>query len=206
MTRLAMLLLAMVPVGFQEEVIDLTRAVAKQAEWNILETRSGGPIGTWPKPHAHEEVALRLFDVFRCDDDLCFSLEIKNDRKVQLEIPVSLSSKILEKEEGTVQFRELIVWLGIPAGREQLSFKPLPAIEPVELFGSNSVAGSLQILLPGKRLIFHLRARLKSPLTEEVETLHARLGGSDVVLTPVADGYKRVGTLVPALTTSASQR
>lgn len=199
MARFLALLLAVNLLGSQGKVVDLTRAVPEPAEWKIVENRSAGNIGTGPQPPEQKKVTVRLVHAHTSGEDLYFSIEIYNDRQLELEVPISLSSSLLENSGSPIRFRELFVSLGDQPDEDPISFKYSLSVKPISLFGSRSVPGTLELLSPGERITIHLKAELQSDVTADLGKLRVRISGYDVQLTPVTGGYKEFRTNVLAL-------
>jgi hypothetical protein len=201
MAGLLLLLFAINGDGAQSQVRDLTQATAETAQWRIVETRSGGPVGTWPKPPAHEPVRLHLFDLSRRGNILYFSLEVMNDREEELEVPVSLSSKQHDRPGSIIHLRELLVSLGTSEGDTPGSFSIAHSIAPVSLYGSSSVPETIHRLLPGEKLTLRLKTEIGVAPTLELRSLRARITAWDIQLAPQPEGYKETRTSIPALLT-----
>jgi hypothetical protein len=187
-------------VGAQTSVVDLTGAPANRAHWKIVESRSGGSIGAWPKPASQTPVAVHVTGCVVRDEALYFSVEVDNDRELEVEVPISMDSTLFDGRD-TITFRELQINLG-SAGDDGRGFMSNPAIEPVELFGDHSVSGTTRTLAPGDRLILRLRTGAR-PGHRELVNLRARVAGSDVTLSPNGAGYDQSRTWIPALFTTS---
>src|ERR1051325_6757267 len=98
-------------------VVDLTRTTANPADWKIMESRVGGSIGTWPVPPSYVPVTVHLTNCVMKDAELYFSVEIENDRKLEVQVPISMNSKLFD-HRGVIQFRELFIRLGTAGNTE----------------------------------------------------------------------------------------
>lgn len=71
-------------------VVDLTNAVPDLAEWKIVTSEAGGPVGTSTMPPSHVPVGVHLTNCALQKGGGYFSVEIENNRKLELQVPVSI--------------------------------------------------------------------------------------------------------------------
>jgi hypothetical protein len=130
--------------------------------------------------------------------ELYLSVEIQNNRAVEVEIPVNTSSKLLD-HSGTITFRELLVQVGTATSAgDPSTFQKDLAIPSIELFGSQAVAGTIAVLAPGERLLLRLKTQAP-PRDWDLSTLRVRIAGFDATLVPSGAGYRESELFVPAL-------
>ncbi len=197
-SALLLLLLSAPRLAAQVRVVDLTNAVPNLAEWKIIESGFGGSAGTWPMPPSHVPVTARLTNCAVRNAELYFSVEIENNRKLEVRFPVSMNSKLFDRR-GTIAFRELSIQLGRATNtKDPSTFKPDPTSPSITLFGDQSVPGTIAVLAPGERLVLRLKSEglIKN---QDLSTLRVQIAGSDTTLSPSDDGYRKRGTWIPAL-------
>jgi hypothetical protein len=195
----ALLLVAWVPhLATQTRVVDLTNAIPNPAQWKIVASEAGGPVGTRPLPPSHVPVTLGLTDCLLRNGHLSFFVEIYNNRDVEVLVPLSMNSRIFDRP-GTIEFRELLIRLGTATNaQDAITFKHDSRFDGITLFGSQSVPSTIAILAPGGRLLLRLKseARIKG---EDIGSMRASIGAFDVSLAPSGEGYRKRETWVPAL-------
>ena len=196
----AALLIALLPAqsAAQTRVVDLTNAAPDLAEWKIVASGAGGPVGTWPMPPSHVPVTVYLTNCAVRNAALYFSVQIENNRKLEVRVPVSINSKLFDRR-GTIEFRELLIQLGTATNTQDPStFTRDPNSPSIMLFGDQSVPGTIAVLAPGERLVLRLKAegRFKD---EDLSSLRVHIGGSDATFSPSGDGYSKRETWIPAL-------
>ncbi|MGA9628318.1 MAG: hypothetical protein WBL65_17725 [Bryobacteraceae bacterium] len=185
-------------LGAQVRVVDLTGATPILAGWNIVASEAGGSVGTGPTPPSHVPVTVLLTACSIRNAELYFSVEIQNNRAVEVQIPVNTSSKPLDRP-GTIAFRELLIGLGTATNTADPStFKEDLAIQSIELFGNQAVAGTTAVLAPGERLLLLLKTQAP-PKGRDLSALRVRIGGFDATLVPSGAGYRKSDLWVPAL-------
>jgi hypothetical protein len=110
----------------QARVVDLTNNAPVSAEWKILTSEAGGPVGRSPMPSSHVPVGIHLTSCALRNEESYFSVEIENNRKVEAQIPISMNSKLFDRK-GTIRFRELLLLLGKAANtQDATTFKNDP--------------------------------------------------------------------------------
>src|SRR6266566_1948710 len=194
------LLVALSPAHIfaQVRVVDLTNTTPNPAEWNIVASEAGGPIGTWPVPPSHIPVTVHLTNCAVRNGGLFFSVEIENNRTLEVQVSVSMNSKLFDRR-GTIVFRELLIQLGTATNTQDPStFKREPSLPSIVLFGDQSVPGTIAVLAPGERLVFRMKSQVPS-MHQDLSGLRVHIGGSDAMLSPSGDGHKKSEMWIPAL-------
>jgi hypothetical protein len=188
------------PLSAQKRVVDLTNAASDLAEWKIVASGAGGSLGSSSPPPSHQPVTLHLTKCAVKDKEFFFSVEIENNRKVEIQIPISMNSKQFD-HAGTISFTELLIRLGTATDIQDPSTfnQKLPS---VELFGSQSVPSTMALLAPGEHLVLHLKSKGPSK-DQDISSLHARIGGVEVTLTPRPLGYAKNSTWINALSANS---
>jgi hypothetical protein len=182
----------------QTRIVDLTNTTPNPAEWKIVASGTGGPIGTWPVPPSHVPVTVHLTNCAVRNAELFFSVEIENNRKLEVQVPVSMNPKLFDRR-GTTAFRELSIQLGTATNTQDPStFEHDPNLPSIVLFGDQSVPGTIAVLAPGERLVLRLKSEIQ-PRDQNVSSLRVRIGAFDQTLSPSGDGFRKIGTLIPAL-------
>jgi hypothetical protein len=182
----------------QARTVDLTGGVPDLAKWKILSSVSGGSIGAFPRPPSQVPVTLHLADCAAGDSDFGFTLEIENSRSLEIQIPISLSSKPFD-HPGAIGFRELVIDLGTVTNADSAQmFRRDSRLASITLFGDQSVPGTIVVLAPGERLILRLRAAARSKVPD-LASLRVEIGAFDTTLSPTGNGYHEAETIVPAL-------
>lgn len=182
----------------QARVVYLTKASPNLAEWKIVASEAGGPVGTSPMPPSYVPITLHLTDCAVRDAGIYFSVEIDNNRKSEVQVPVSVNSKLFDRR-GTIAFRELLIHLGTATNVEDVStFKNDPNLTTITLFGDPSVPGTISVLAPGERLLLRLKSEAQAK-NQDLSSLRVNSGAFDVMLSPSGDGYKKRETWIPAL-------
>ena len=181
----------------QARVVDLTDTTPNLPEWKIVASVAGGSI-VGPVPPSHVPVTVLLTSCTVRNAEFFFSVEIKNNRKSEVQIPVSMNSKLFDRR-GTITFRQLLIQLGTATNAQDPStFKRDPALPSIILFGDQSVPGTFAALGPGENLILRLKSEIRSA-NQDVRGLRVQIGGSDATLSPKGGGYSKSETWVPAL-------
>ncbi len=181
-------------------VVDLTNATANPAVWKIVASGAGGPIGTWPIPPSHVPATIHLSDCVVGNAEFYFSVEIENNRKLELEVPISMNSKLFDRK-GTIRFRELLIRLGTASNtQDATTFKNDPRFNEIILFGDQSVPGTIALLAPEERLVLRLKSEMQSQ-DKNLSSLRVSIGAFDETLSPSGGGFRKIGTSVPALFT-----
>ena len=184
----------------QTRVVDLTNAAPNPGQWRIVESRSGGPIGTLarPVPPPYVPVTVHLTNCAVGNAGFYFSVEVENNRDLEVQVPVSMNSKLFD-QRGTIAFRELLIQLGTATNAQDPStFKRDPNLPSIVLFGDQSVPGTMAVLAPGERLVLRLKSEVQSK-HQELTSLRVHIGGSDATLSPSGDGYRKNEMWIPAL-------
>lgn len=185
-------------VAAQARVVDLTNDSPSVAEWKIVASEAGGPIGTRPMPPSHVPVTVHLTSCAVRKSGFYFSVEIENNRKLEVQVPISMNSKIFDRK-GTIRFRELLIRLGTATNtQDATTFKNDPRFTEIMLFGDQSVPGTIVVLAPGERLVLRLKLDVP-PKDQDLRSLRVHLGGSDATLSTNGDGYRKRETWIPAL-------
>jgi hypothetical protein len=195
--HLRALLLALGLMWGQQKVLDLTEAPKEQAKWKIIATSIGGAMGSFTQT-ANKPVVIRLSRVLRRGKNLYFTIEIKNDCDVSLEVPVSLSSSRFDTGAEVIRFKELLVNFGTFQEKDS-SFITSLGIKPVMLFGTKAVPSTIQVLPPGETLEIRLKTEIRANFSDDSRMTRVRISGSEVELTRTAAGYSEVGAIIPAL-------
>jgi hypothetical protein len=192
------LLAVLIVFGYpsQSTVIDLTSRLPHPVPWKISATRSGGPIGAWPRPAAQLPVTVRLTNCIAKEMDLYFSLDVYNNRETAIEVPVSIDASALS-QKGTIRFRQLLIELGSTG--ESTFFKSDRTLNPIILYGSHSIAGTSRVLAPKEHLTLKLRTRFRSE-APDLKEITVQITGADITLLPRPNGsYEESDTWIPAL-------
>lgn len=191
-----LLLLSLFQSGAPTSSIDLTSVIVKPATWRIVSSESGGAIGVWPHPASQVPVTLHLDSCTLKGEDLYVDIVIVNNRELEVQIPISLDSEPFDRKE-TVAFRELVLSLGTLVGDEG-AFRADLGVQPVTLFGSSALPGTLRVIAPGGQLIVRLKTHVR-PDHRDPDKLHAQIAGFEVSLSPDGEGYKEARTWIPTL-------
>ena len=179
-------------------VVDLTNTTSNLAEWKIVESGAGGSIGPRPMPPSYVPVTVHLTNCALRNAEFFFSVEIENNRQVEVQVPISMNSKLFDRR-GTIVFRELLIQLGTATNTQDPStFKREPNIGSIMLFGDQSVPGTMALLAPGERLVFRVKSEVPS-MHQDLSSLRVHIGGLDATLSPSRDGYSKRETWIPAL-------
>ena len=179
-------------------VIDLTTAAINPAEWKIIASSAGGPMGTWPVNPSQVPVAVHLTNCALTNGKLYYSIEIENNRAVEARVPISVNSKLFDRK-GTIRFRELLIRVGTASNaQDATSFKNDQRFNEVTLFGDQSVPGTDAVVAPGERLVFRLKSDIQSG-DRNFSGLRAIISGFDETLSPSRGGYRKTDTWIPAL-------
>ncbi len=182
----------------QTRIVDLTNTNPKPAEWKIVASGTGGPIGTWPVPPSYVPVTVHLTDCAVRNAGLFFSVDIENNRKLEVQVPLGMNPKLFDRR-GTIVFTELSIQLGTATNTQDLStFVRDPNLPSIVLFGDQSVPGTIAVLAPGERLVLRLKSEIQSR-DQNLSSLRVRIGAFDETLSPSGDGFRKIGTLIPAL-------
>jgi hypothetical protein len=196
----AALLIVLLPaqLAAQGRVVDLTNTAPNLAEWKIVASEAGGPVGTWPMPPSYLPVTVHLTNCVVRNAELYFSIQIQNDRKLEVQVPVSMNSKLFDRR-GTITFRELLIRLGTATNtRDLTTFKIGSGFAEIMLFGDRSVPGTIAVLAPGERLVLQLKSQAW-PKDQDLSSLRVNIAGSDARLSPSGDGYTKREIWIPAL-------
>lgn len=186
-------------LGAQVRFVDLTSASPNLAEWKIVSSEASGSVG--PSP-SHVPVSVRLLDCTVNNSDLYFSVEIYNDRKLDVQVPVSVNAKLVD-HQGTITFRQLLIRLGTATDTQDAStFKADPHLGSIDLFGDQSVPGTVEVLAPGERLLLRLKVELRSK-AQERRDLRVHIGALDTILSPTDAGFREAESWVPALSVNS---
>jgi hypothetical protein len=178
--------------------VDLTHTTANPADWKIVESGAGGSVGTWPVPPSHVPVTVHLTNCVMKNAELYFSVEIENNRKLEVQVPISMNSKLFDRR-GAIRFRELFIRLGTAGNTEDATtFKNDPRFGEIALLGDQSVPGTIALLAPGERLVLQLKSEIQSK-DQDLDSLRVRIGAFDETLSPSGNGFRKIGTLIPAL-------
>lgn len=179
-------------------VVDLTNITPNLAEWKIVASGAGGAIGTASMQPSYVPATVHLTDCIVGNAEFYFSVEIENNRKLELHVPISMNSKLFDRK-GTIRFRELLIRLGTASNTQDAStFKNDPRFTETMLFGDQSVPGTIAVLAPGERLVLRLKSEMQSR-DQNLSSLRVHIGGSDATLSPSGDGYRKSETWIPAL-------
>jgi len=179
----------------QVRVVDLTNTPPNRADWKIVASEAGGSLGSSQTPPSYVPVTVHLNNCAVRDSVFYYSVEIENSRKLELKVPVSLNSKLFD-QRGTITFRELLIRLGTVTNiQDPSTFQS--DLAPIELFGDQSVPGTLVVLAPGERLLLRLKSEAAHK-AQELRSLLVNIGASDVTLSPGEDGYRKKEIWIPA--------
>jgi hypothetical protein len=180
----------------QERVVDLTSAVPDLAEWKIVASGAGGSLGSSSPPPSQKPVALHLTKCAVKDTELFISVEIENNRKVEMPIPISPNSKLFD-HPGIIEFRELLIQIGTATNTQDPSIFN-PKLPEIILFGHQSIPNTMALLAPGEHLVLLLKSKAP-PEDQDLGSLRAHIGGFDVTLSPSKQGYSKRSTWIGSL-------
>ena len=195
-----LLILFIASLGSTGRVINLTEAPTDVADWKIVASSAGGPVGSWPRLPSEQPVGIRFREVRLTRTELYFSLEILNDRDSAIGIPLSRRVKPLVIAGRSSSYTQLLIELGT-AGGAPASCTPLATVPAIELFGNAIVPQSVISLAPHERVTLLLKTNVAGAFPPGPLCVH--ISGSSVTLVPVGDGYKETSTWIPALLASS---
>jgi hypothetical protein len=170
------------------QTVDLTQLPTTQADWKIVESRSGGNIGS-SVPQERVSFRLETSKAPGRDELLFFSVIVKNTTRSRIMIPVSRNSKQLQSVTRDVTYRSLLIQLESQSGK----------VLPVELFGSHRKRRTLRQLAPGESLELKLSAPVEGVGENGIAVTQARISCFDVTLTRKNKGYVRSSNFIRQL-------
>src|SRR5437660_144097 len=151
--------LLLVALSTSINIIDLTSTPAVAPAWKVVRSQSGGAIGSWPASPATNPVIIRLNHCTLKEDRLLVEIDIYNGRSSEVGIPISLDSRLFQRED-KFALNELLIDVGA-LGEGDGVYETIPGLEPLTLFGSPDVAGSMRRVSPREHVTLRLNLEMR---------------------------------------------